>query len=228
MSPAGYLKDQAYAWRCMISHVRDKAVAFANIKAKQRDVSMSIDSKSHPSFLAPICDIVATSIAKKTKQIVKCPFAKFKHLMKASSSDDDDDDDDDDECDDREADPGSLAATAVFEGYSQYFGAAIIRYDSGAIEKAVNYSQDLADGFAVAHFADKSIKLEIPNSRVQEDGKLKVRLLVNVSVYEFFELYTPNIFATNTPQVFYTFQYCQSYVVFVRCAVCSMLLSEAT
>ena len=136
MSPAEYLKDQAYAWRCMISHVRDKAVAFANIKAKQSDVSMSIDSKSHPSFLAPICDIVATSIAKKTKQIVKCPFAKFKHLMKASSSDDDDDDD---ECDDREADAGSLAATAVFEDYSQYFGAAIIRYDSGAIENAVNY-----------------------------------------------------------------------------------------
>ena len=68
--------------------------------------------------------------------------------MKASSGDDDG------ECVDGDVDPECVAATAVFEGYSQYDSAAIIRYGFGFIEKAEKYSQDLTDGFAVAHFSE--------------------------------------------------------------------------
>ncbi len=42
MSPAEYLSDQAYGWRCMISHLRGKAVTFTEAKLGNKfDISMS-------------------------------------------------------------------------------------------------------------------------------------------------------------------------------------------
>ena len=89
----------------------------------------------------------------------------FKDEVKESSSDEDDAED--------EHDDGDRSAKIVFEGWSQYYRKAVITYVSGFIEKAITYSQDLTDGYAIAHSADnKSMKLEAPNSRVLVDGLL--------------------------------------------------------
>ena len=63
--------------------------------------------------------------------------------------------------------------TIVSRGWSHYHAAAIERYDDGEVVKATSYEKG-DDGFITAYFGAVVCPLEIPNTKLQEDGTIKV------------------------------------------------------
>ena len=147
MSPNEFLKDQAYAWRVMVSHATIKAVAYH--KSRQDLQSPTKAVKLEHAFLQPMYDLVGKLFEVKKKKVV-CPLKNFKFMFVDKSSSEGEEED---ESTENEEEDGFEFGQIVYEGWSVYLHAAIVRSDDGQVQKAKEYSNG-DDGFAVAHFED--------------------------------------------------------------------------
>ena len=66
----------------------------------------------------------------------------------------------------------AVADKVVFTGWSTYYGKAIKRLGNGQVIKADSYART-ESGFLQAFFGEVTVDLEIPNSRLAEDGTIR-------------------------------------------------------
>ena len=190
-SPLELRADQAYAWRVMLSHCREKHADYMTFIEKN---PFAPQPPSHPAWLIKLyrkiqdakppipTQAVGAAPAPKPTVHPNGPFVHFRPMILQCYRDLEGDSDDIDgknpeedsgDGDDEGSDEVEYP-TVVKEGWEHNMHAAARRYSDGIIEKAVSYKKG-PNCFIIAVFKDEStIELEISNSRLLANGTIDV------------------------------------------------------